>query len=82
MERKLIEMHEGRGNGFFALNKQIQYSGFYELRAYTRWQLNWGRKEHPHNSYTSEWFMDKEAEQDYYRDYEKLYSRFFPVLYA
>ena len=79
VERKLIEMHEGRGNGFFALNKQIQYSGFYELRAYTRWQLNWGRKEHPHNSYTSEWFMDKEAEQDYYRDYEKLYSRFFPV---
>ena len=45
VERKLIEMKEGRGNGFFALNNQIQYSGFYELRAYTRWQLNWGAYE-------------------------------------
>lgn len=42
IERKLIQMKEGRGNGFFALSKLIQYAGFYELRAYTRWQLNWG----------------------------------------
>ena len=79
VERKLIEMKEGRGNGFFALNHQIQYSGFYELRAYTRWQLNWGIFEHDHSYVNSLMFMDKEAEEEYYRDYEKLYSRVFPV---
>ena len=79
VERKLIEMKEGRGNGFFALNHQIQYSGFYELRAYTRWQLNWGIFEHDHSYVNSLMFMDKESEEEYYRDYEKLYSRVFPV---
>lgn len=64
VERKLIEMKKGRGNGFFVLNNQIKYSGFYELRAYTRWQLNFG---------------DKETEHEYFRDYDKLYSRVFPV---
>ena len=79
VERKLIEMKEGRGNGFFALNHQIQYSGFYELRAYTRWQLNWGVFDHRHPSGAGLMFGDKEVMQDYYRDYEKLYSRVFPV---
>ena len=79
VERKLIEMREGRGNGFFALNNQIQYSGFYELRAYTRWQLNWGLFEHPHSRIASRWFASKDLEQEFYRDYEKLYSRVFPV---
>ena len=49
IERKLIQMHKGQGQGFFALNHQIQYAGFYELRAYTRWQLNWGLHEHKHS---------------------------------
>ena len=79
VERKLIEMKGGRGNGFFALNKQVQYSGFYELRAYTRWQLNWGMHEHEHPRFFGFMFRDKEAEREYFRDYDKLYSRVFPV---
>ena len=79
VERKLIEMKEGRGNGFFALNNQIQYSGFYELRAYTRWQLNWGEHEHEHPASYSFMFRDKETEREYFHDYHKLYSRVFPV---
>ena len=78
VERKLIEMKEGWGNGFFALDKDIMYSGFYELRAYTRWQLNWGLYEHKHVR-TSKWFLNKEFEKDFYKDYDKLYSRVFPV---
>jgi len=81
IERKLIQMHEGHGQGFFALNNLIQYAGFYELRAYTRWQLNWGLFEHKHlnviNGGPS--FYSKQQEREYYRDYEKLYSRVFPV---
>ena len=76
-ERKLIQMKEGRGSGFFALTNQIQYAGFYELRAYTRWQLNWGLFEHKHTDKLK--FESKQQEKEYYRDYEKLYSRVFPV---
>ena len=79
VERKLIEMKEGRGNGFFALSQPILYSGFYELRAYTRWQLNWGLFEHKHGRASKEWFLNKGLEKDYYKDYYKLYSRVFPV---
>ena len=79
VERKLIEMKEGRGSGFFDLNNLIQYSGFYELRAYTRWQLNWGEYEHKHPDSFSFMFRDKESEREYFRDYDKLYSRVFPV---
>lgn len=79
IERKLIQMKEGRGNGFFALTSQIQYAGFYELRAYTRWQLNWGLFEHKHLNAISSQFASKKQEREYYRDYDKLYSRVFPV---
>ena len=78
VERKLVEMREGRGHGFFALPDTL-YSGYFELRAYTRWQLNWGQTEHPHNKNTELWFYNKEMAKDYFRDYEKLYSRVFPV---
>ena len=79
IERKLIQLKEGRGSGFFALSKYIQYAGYYELRAYTRWQLNWGRFEHKHLIGTRKLFDSKLQEKEYYRDYEKLYSRVFPV---
>ena len=79
VERKLIELNKGRGNGFFALDKNIQYSGFHELRAYTRWQLNWGQFEHKHSLAATKWFVNERMEKLYYRDYEKLYSRVFPV---
>ena len=79
VERKIIDMKKGWGHGHFVLERPIQHSGFYELRAYTRWQLNWGGFEHKHGWAASEWFLNKELEKNYYRDYEKLYSRVFPV---
>ena len=48
-ERKLVEMKQGQGCGFFATDTTM-YGGFYELRAYTRWQLNWGEYEHKHKA--------------------------------
>ena len=38
VERQLIEMQGGHGYGNFALPDTL-YAGYYELRAYTRWQL-------------------------------------------
>ena len=80
VERKLIKMQEGRGSGFFALNNPIQYSGFYELRAYTRWQLNWGafmRTDDSMPKYLTALERKQATIQDWH--YEKLYSRVFPV---
>ena len=78
VERQLVEMKGGRGNGCFALPDTL-YSGYYELRAYTRWQLNWGQTQHPHTKYAEEWFFSRAMAREYYRDYDKLYSRVFPV---
>ena len=80
MERKLIEMSQGEGHGFFHLkNDSSLYSGFYELRAYTRWQLNWGEYEHKKTQASRKWFFNKTMEYEFFRDYEKLYCRVFPV---
>lgn len=78
VERQLVEMKNGHGYGNFALADTL-YGGFYELRAYTRWQLNWGQTQHPHTKYAEEWFFNRAMAREYYRDYEKLYSRVFPV---
>ena len=78
VERKLVEMQNGRGHGFFALPDTL-YSGYFELRAYTRWQLNWGQTEHYHIGQTEYRFYNRAMAKDFFRDYEKLYSRVFPV---
>jgi len=78
VERQKVEMKRGQGYGSFALLDTL-YGGYYELRAYTRWQLNWGEYQHPHTKYAEEDFYSKKMAHDYYRDYDKLYSRVFPV---
>ena len=78
VERKLVDMQAGRGDGNFVLNDTL-YGGFYELRAYTRWQLNWGVTEKAHTTYAENWFYNKAMAKEFYRDYDKLYSRVFPV---
>ncbi len=78
VERQLVEMKNGRGHGNFALANTL-YGGFYELRAYTRWQLNWGLTEKEHTSFAEDWFFNNRMAKEFYRDYEKLYSRVFPV---
>ncbi len=78
VERQFVELKSGQGHGSFVLTDSL-YGGFYELRAYTRWQLNWGQTEHAHTPFAKRWFFKSEMAKDYYRDYEKLYSRVFPV---
>ncbi len=79
VERQMIPLEKGEGHGNFALTDTILYSGYYELRAYTRWQLNWGVTEQPHSPWAHNYFFNESMARDYYRDYEKLYSRVFPV---
>lgn len=79
VECKQVETVNGFGWGFFSLNEPGLYGGFYELRAYTRWQLNWGAYEREHSPAFASLFVNKEKESAFFRDYEKLYSRVFPV---
>ena len=78
VQRQLLELEKGEAHGDFVLNDTL-YGGYYELRAYTRWQLNWGETEHPHTNYAEKWFYSKKMAKEYYKDYEKLYSKVFPV---
>ena len=78
LERHLVKLKDGQGTGSFVLNDSL-YGGFYELRAYTRWQLNWGEYQHPHTWPAEQWFFNKKMAKEFYRDYEKLYSRIFPI---
>lgn len=78
MQRQMIDMKNGRGHGCFATNTDW-YGGYYELRAYTRWQLNWGAYVREHSEESENWFINEDMEKKYFRDYEKLYRRVFPV---
>jgi len=78
VQRQQLELQGGQVHGSFILQDTL-YGGYYELRAYTRWQLNWGITEHAHNQMSEQWFYNKRMAKEYYRDYEKLYSRVFPV---
>lgn len=77
-ERQTLRLTDGQAHGSFCL-PDTSYAGFYELRAYTRWQLNWGAHEHPHCPNAHKWFLSKSMAEDFFRDYDKLYSRVFPV---
>ena len=46
VERQQLEMEDGTAHGMFVL-KDTLYAGYYELRAYTRWMLNFGQCEYP-----------------------------------
>ena len=73
VERQMLPLDKGEAHGTFSLSDTLLYAGYYELRAYTRWQLNWGVTEQPHSKWSEKYFFNKEMAKDYYRDYEKLY---------
>ncbi|MBE6331389.1 MAG: hypothetical protein E7070_03645 [Bacteroidales bacterium] len=76
--QRIIIDHNTQSYGQFAL-PDTMYSGYYEVRAYTRWLLNFNVTERPHSGMDDEWFFNKQLAHDYFRDYEGLYSRVFPI---
>lgn len=82
VERQQIPLeNDTTGYGNFVLTDSL-YGGFYELRAYTRWMLNFGRIEPekiPQEIGYKDYFFNTDAMKDFFVDYEKLYSRVFPV---
>ena len=86
MERKKLRMESGMCHGEFIL-KEDYYTGYYEIRAYTRYMLNWGnepkswtiRKE-KFNSENPKIYSEEVLYQDIVPDMNHcMYSRVFPV---
>ncbi|MBO4945629.1 MAG: hypothetical protein J6C91_10310 [Muribaculaceae bacterium] len=43
IEKKILRITDGQCHGDFTINHQPFYSGFYEVRAYTRYMMNFGK---------------------------------------
>ena len=79
VERQTIVVNpKGYTCGQFAIRDSL-YSGYYELRAYTRWMLNFNVYHHRFST-TDKWaFYNKQMASDFYRQWDGLYSRVFPI---
>ena len=79
VERQTITISEdGDGEGSFYLTDSL-YSGFYELRAYTRWMMNFCVTEHASNFQSRGLFYSEQMADDFFRLYGTVYSRVVPV---
>ena len=83
VERQQIPLeNDTTGFGNFALQDSL-YGGYYEIRAYTRWMLNWGRYQTEIDKGSlymyANAFYNKGMMKDFFTEYEKIYSRVVPV---
>lgn len=62
--QNIIASEKGYGDGNFVLQDSI-YSGFYEIRAYTRWMLNFCVSEHEYGRKDAELFYNKQMAKDF-----------------
>lgn len=76
--QNIIVAPEGHTCGQFVLRDSL-YSGYYELRAYTRWMLNFNVREHPYTTQETWQFYNRQMAADYYRVWDGLYSRVLPI---
>ena len=74
----IIVSPKGFTCGQFALTDSL-YSGYYELRAYTRWMLNFNVGHHYYRRDETWWFYNRQMAADYFRTWDGLYSRVLPV---
>lgn len=76
--QNLIVSDKGWGNGAFILHDSL-YSGYYELRAYTRWMLNFNVSVKRHSQNDRHSFYSNQMAADFFRQWDGLYSRVLPV---
>ena len=74
----IIISPDGYGNGQFCLTDSL-YSGYYEVRAYTRWMLNFNVSHKRFSKNDADLFYNRSMAADYFRTWDGLYSRVLPV---
>ena len=75
---QVIISGDGYSDGDFVLRDSV-YSGYYELRAYTRWMLNFRVSEHHYNVVDARQFYNSQMAEDFFRQFDAVYSRVVPV---
>lgn len=76
--QRVVVSNKGVTCGQFALQDSL-YSGYYEIRAYTRWMLNFNVT---HRNYTLDdkhLFYNNNMAHDFFREWNGLYSRVLPI---
>jgi hypothetical protein len=76
--QQIIISDKGYSCGNFALTDTL-YSGYFEIRAYTRWMLNFDVTQHPYFEKDKHQFYNLQMMRDFYRLYGTIYSRVVPV---
>ena len=76
--QSIIVSPTGHTCGQFVLEDSL-YSGYYELRAYTRWNLNFNVSHHHYRQDETWWFYNNDMAADYFRKWDGLYSRVLPI---
>jgi len=76
--QQVVVSGKGYTCGQFVLEDSL-YSGYYELRAYTRWMLNFNVRHHRYSTHDTWHFYNKQMAADYFRIWDGLYSRVFPI---
>lgn len=76
--QRIIISDKGFTNGQFELKDSL-YSGYYEIRAYTKWMLNFNVFERDYTRDDRHKFYSNQMAKDFFRDWDGLYSRVIPV---
>lgn len=79
VERQQVVVSEkGYSAGDFVIQDSL-YSGFYELRAYSRWNLNFNVTHRRYNIDDRRKFYNYQLASDFFRQWDGLYSRVIPI---
>ena len=76
--QRIVVSGNGYTNGQFELKDSL-YSGYYEIRAYTRWMLNFNVFEREYTRDDRHKFYSNQMAKDFFRDWDGLYSRVIPI---
>lgn len=76
--QRIVVSNKGVTCGQFALQDSL-YSGYYEIRAYTRWMLNFNVTHRDYTLDDKHLFYNNNMAHDFFREWDGLYSRVLPI---
>ena len=76
--QRIVVSNKGVTCGQFTLQDSL-YSGYYEIRAYTRWMLNFNVTHRDYTLDDKHLFYNNNMAHDFFREWNGLYSRVLPI---
>lgn len=76
--QRIVVSDKGVSCGQFVLHDSL-YGGYYEIRAYTRWMLNFNVSHRHYSRDDRHRFYTNAMAEDFFREWDGLYSRVLPV---